>query len=81
MAFVVWKTLLRDQAGAETGLRRPEGTYGTVEEARAAAERIAARHRLNIYRPETGCWIIEGAGRATYIISVEAGAWATDEAA
>jgi hypothetical protein len=79
MAFVVWKTLLRDQVEG-TGLRRPEGTYGTVEEARAAAERLAARHRFQLYRPETGCWIVEGADRATFILSVEEGAW-TSEAA
>ncbi len=80
MAFVVWKTLLRDQAGAETGLRRPEGTYGTVEEARAAAERIAARHQISVYRPETGCWIVEGADCAAYIVSVEESALASEAA-
>ena len=79
MAFVVWKTLLRDQVEG-TGLRRPEGSYGTVEEARAAAERLAARHRFQLYRPETGCWIVEGADRATFILSVEEGA-RTSEAA
>ncbi len=80
MAFVVWKTLLRDQGGAATGLRRPEGRYLSVEEARAAADRIAARHRSNVYRPETGCWIVEGADRAAYIVSVEESARASEAA-
>ena len=79
MAFVVWKTLLRDQVEG-AGLRRPEGTYGTAEEARAAAERLAARHRFQLYRPETGCWIVEGADRAAYIVSVEESARASEAA-
>ena len=73
MAFVVWKTLLRDQTGARPrmALRRALGLYDSLEEAREAAHAIAAGYRFSIYKAERRCWIAEASDRSTYLISIE----------
>ncbi len=82
MAFLVWKTLLRDQTGVRprVALRRAQGLYGSGKEARHAARAIAAGHRFSVYKAESDCWIAEAPDRSTYLISIGESPLAADTA-
>ena len=83
MEFLVWKTLLRSPAEDRDGqvLRRVVEMRGSLEEARKAAEAVAAEHGSGRYDPERGCWIAEAADRSRVIVSVSAWIPGAEEAA
>ena len=82
MAFLVWKTLLRDRTGVRprVALRRAQGSYDSLDEAQHAAQAIAAGHRFSVYKAETDCWIAEAPDRSTYLISIGESPLAADAA-
>ena len=83
MEFLVWKTLLRSPPDDRDGqvLRRVVEICRSLDEARRAAEAVAAGHGSHRYDPERGCWITEAADGSRAIISVDAWNPAAEEAA
>ena len=73
MEFIVWATNFLAPTAASPGaeLRYAVGTYPTVGQAWAAAQRMAAQLDPNRYDSERGCWFVENPGEPPVVISHE----------
>ena len=73
MEFIVWATVFLDPTAASPGaeLRYAVGTYPSVGQAWAAAQRMAAQLDPTRYDSERGCWFVENPCEPPVVISLE----------